>query len=192
MHEVFWRCARRAEDLSARLQLAELAIRLSPWRPDPWLIALRAALDGEADLGKGLPWARAAIRLYPKDREILALALRAKASFGDDQSLKETQAQLQGAAPLFDQASKLDRAHFHLACATSLERLGALDEALKDCRRALELNPQLNPARLLLATVLKKSGKTQEAEANLREHNIRTDPNETEIYLLTRQGPDRS
>lgn len=56
--------------------------------------------------------------------------------------------------------------HFHLSRILAAE--GALDEAVRHCRRALEINPGYLEARAQLAVLLWEGGATEDAAAELR------------------------
>ncbi len=69
------------------------------------------------------------------------------------------------------------KARPHLLFAEALEAAGRRDEAERELRRAVEIDPEFPPGRTSLATFLQKSGRAREAEAEYRVV-LRLDPDQ--------------
>lgn len=78
-------------------------------------------------------------------------------------------------------AANPDSALAHQGTGRCLYRLGRYEDAANECRRAIELNSQLAPARTILAYVYYREGNIAESEREAR-NAIHLDPSQSEAH----------
>jgi predicted CXXCH cytochrome family protein len=98
--------------------------------------------------------------------------------------------QTQLAIQLFSRASaqQPENARYVYCLGTALERAGKTEEAVKELKRSIELDPSLPDAYFELSQLYKKSGRETESRNALREY-LRFMPQNLQLNMLTEPRP---
>lgn len=161
----------------ARFNMGHNAFRLSSnFAKDSYRDALRHYRAEEALLRKRIPG-----ESHPAgdERALAAVLLQVGTTYWN---LNEPDSALSAYGKAIEADSQSAKAHAWLAGAQ--RETGNLEDALKNARRAAELEPDHSEYRLLLGVVLREAGSNEEATIHLEEAARREPWNRTAVYNL--------